>query len=261
MTDIAQIDISLQIVSARERPDLVPAGDRLSALSWPAFLGEGEASKRYWDGLFDGALADFQHFAVTRLASGEERLVAASNSVPFSWPRLDDGTLPDRGWDAVIEDGVTAMSAGKRGNALSALAILVAPEYRSGAAAQAMIATMKTTAKQHGLSALVAPIRPTRKSDYPLTNFGDYLEWRTAADEPFDPWVRKHWRLGARMVRIAPQSMTISASIGEWEAWSKLRFCVDGPYHVPGGLAPVMIDREADTGTYLEPNVWMRHSL
>jgi hypothetical protein len=29
----------------------------------------------------------------------------------------------------------------------------------------------------------------------------------------------------------------------------------------PRGLAPVWIDREADLGTYFEPNVWMRHRL
>ena len=32
-------------------------------------------------------------------------------------------------------------------------------------------------------------------------------------------------------------------------------------YVFPGGLAPVTIDREADSGTYWEPNVWMRHRL
>jgi hypothetical protein len=29
---------------------------------------------------------------------------------------------------------------------------------------------------------------------------------------------------------------------------------------VPGALVPVRIDRERDVGTYVEPNVWMRHS-
>jgi hypothetical protein len=32
-------------------------------------------------------------------------------------------------------------------------------------------------------------------------------------------------------------------------------------YVFAGGLAPVTIDREADSGTYWEPNVWMRHRL
>jgi hypothetical protein len=30
---------------------------------------------------------------------------------------------------------------------------------------------------------------------------------------------------------------------------------------VPGALTLVSIDREADVGAYVEPNVWMRHTL
>jgi hypothetical protein len=30
---------------------------------------------------------------------------------------------------------------------------------------------------------------------------------------------------------------------------------------VPGGLAPVHMDREHDRGSYWEPNVWMRDTL
>jgi GNAT superfamily N-acetyltransferase len=35
----------------------------------------------------------------------------------------------------------------------------------------------------------------------------------------------------------------------------------DGAYTFPGGLAPVEIDRDADTGAYWEPNVWIVHPL
>jgi hypothetical protein len=34
-----------------------------------------------------------------------------------------------------------------------------------------------------------------------------------------------------------------------------------GPYVVEGALVPVEIDRAQDTGRYVEPNVWMRHSV
>jgi len=30
---------------------------------------------------------------------------------------------------------------------------------------------------------------------------------------------------------------------------------------VPGALVPIVIDREGDVGIYIEPNVWMVHSL
>ncbi len=38
-----------------------------------------------------------------------------------------------------------------------------------------------------------------------------------------------------------------------------MRFPDSGPYVIAGALEPIMIDREADVGTYVEPNVWMVH--
>jgi hypothetical protein len=35
----------------------------------------------------------------------------------------------------------------------------------------------------------------------------------------------------------------------------------DGTYVVPGALVPVEIDRERDEGVYVEPNVWMHHTV
>lgn len=116
-------------------------------------------------------------------------------------------------------------------------------------------------ARQSGLEALVAPVRPTKKPAYPLTSFADYISWTTADGAPFDPWVRKHWQLGARLVKIAPCSMRVQAPLSQWTGWSGLRFPVSGPYHVEGGLAPLMADCETGLGLYEEPNVWMRHRL
>lgn len=53
--------------------------------------------------------------------------------------------------------------------------------------------------------------------------------------------------------------MIVTGTIDEWEGWTGLEFPDDGEYVVPGGLVPV---RFADgKGTYLEPNVWMRHPV
>jgi hypothetical protein len=38
-------------------------------------------------------------------------------------------------------------------------------------------------------------------------------------------------------------------------------FPESGEYWFPGGLAPLMISREADRGRYWEPNVWMHHQI
>lgn len=250
----------VQLFSFAERPEFRTALDALSARSWPDFLDGDLATQHHWDELFEPALAPFQFLAIGRGADSEDILLGASHSIPFAWPGLDEDTLPDGGWDHVIETGIAAARTGTRVNALSALAVMVDPDHRQSTVAETLIANMKTTARHHGLDALVVPLRPTRKKDYPLAPFSDYVGWTSASGEPFDPWIRKHCRLGGRMVKVAPRSMRVSAPAGQWEAWTGLRFPVPGPYHVPGALVPVHFD-ENGIGTYVEPNLWVRHML
>jgi len=49
--------------------------------------------------------------------------------------------------------------------------------------------------------------------------------------------------------------------VAEWEGWTGMAFPETGDYVVEGALVPARIDRERDLGLYVEPNVWMRHSL
>jgi hypothetical protein len=53
--------------------------------------------------------------------------------------------------------------------------------------------------------------------------------------------------------------MIVTGSLEEWEGWTGLEFPEDGDYVVPGALVPVQF--EGGRGTYLEPNVWMRHGV
>jgi hypothetical protein len=87
----------------------------------------------------------------------------------------------------------------------------------------------------------------------------DYLGWRTPADEPFDPWVRTHLRVGARMLGVARSSMTITGSTDDWRTWVEYPLPGPGSYLVPGGLAPLVV--EDGVGTYVEPNVWLVHDV
>jgi hypothetical protein len=73
--------------------------------------------------------------------------------------------------------------------------------------------------------------------------------------------MRVHERLGADVLRPEPESMRISGTVAEWEEWVGMPFPESGDYVFPQGLATVRIDREADLGSYWEPNVWMRHRL
>jgi hypothetical protein len=68
-----------------------------------------------------------------------------------------------------------------------------------------------------------------------------------------------HARLGGRILRAEPESLRISGTVAEWEAWVGMAFPESGRYVFPGGLALLHVDREGDTGRYFEPNVWVAH--
>ena len=53
--------------------------------------------------------------------------------------------------------------------------------------------------------------------------------------------------------------MTIRGTREEWEEWTDLQFPEDGDYIVPGALVPVHF--EGGRGSYVEPNIWMRHPV
>jgi hypothetical protein len=86
-----------------------------------------------------------------------------------------------------------------------------------------------------------------------------YVRWTRDDGLPFDPWLRVHARLGAELLEVCAASMTIEGSTEEWKAWTGLEFPDDGDYLVPGGLVPVRV--ENGRGSYVEPNVWMRHPV
>lgn len=254
--------MSLSLVSTAQRPDLAPRFGDLSEPVWPAYVIADTVGLQFWDALYSEALARYQFAVLHRTEDGLEELVATSNAIPVFWPTPeDDLSLPDDGWDAVIRAGVEGIAAGQEPNALSALSIVVLPEWRGSDLAERLLLNMKDAARANGLSAVVAPVRPTRKADYPLTDFADYVGWTRDDGTPFDPWVRKHAQLGASIVKVAPRAMVTEAPLEQWTEWTGLRFPRSGAYHLPGGLAPLSADCAAGTGRYEEPNLWMRHPL
>src|SRR5262249_45647436 len=142
---------------------------------------------------------------------------------------------------------------------LSALQILIAPEYRGQALSSRMISRMSEIGRDHGLDTLIAPVRPNLKDSYPLTPMERYIEWRRPDGQLLDPWLRTHERLGAEIPKVGPESSRVPGTVAQWEEWAGLAFPESGSYVVPGALAPVEIDRERDEGLYIEPNVWMVH--
>lgn len=159
-------------------------------------------------------------------------------------------------------DARESIEAGQKPDTLGAIQIGVARHRRGQGLSALMLAAMRRTAQEAGLTALIACVRPTAKTRYPLLPIETYAAWRRPGDGlPFDPWLRVHVRAGGRAVRASPRSMTIAGSIAEWEAWTGLSFPTSGPYVVEGALAPVEIDLAADRGVYHDPNIWVVHDL
>jgi hypothetical protein len=122
-----------------------------------------------------------------------------------------------------------------------------------------MLGTMRAIARLRGFGALIACVRPTDKERYPTIPIERYAAWTRPDGLPFDAWIRLHVRLGGRRSRPAPRSMTIRGTVAEWEAWTGMTFPETGEYVVPRAPSLVHVDREADRGTYYDPNVWIVH--
>ena len=106
---------------------------------------------------------------------------------------------------------------------------------------------------------MIAPVRPTLKQRYPLTPAEIFMTWTRPDGTALDPWIRTHLRLGATILAAAPASQTMTGTVAEWEEWSGIALPSSGDYVIPHGLSVLHIDREADLGTYVEPNIWIRH--
>ena len=182
---------ALRLVTAAERPELAERMLSLGASPWPEFLNHDAVVEAYWRYLYE--LAPNYQFAL--LDEGSESLVAIGNCIPIRW----DGnphSLPDAGIDAVLEDGIDCLREGATPTAASALMIVVSPEWLGRGISAEAIGAMAGIVGRHGLTELVAPVRPTYKHRYPLIPIERYIRWRREDGLPLDPWIRVHERVG-----------------------------------------------------------------
>ena len=253
MSDVRR---TFKTFTLRERPALEDEIERLAEEGWPRFMRQSDelGVGRYWPKLFTD-FADWQ-FVV---CDSFDRVVGCGHSVPFVW----DGTPADlpENIAEILARAVRVRAERVRPTTLSALAALVGGTQRGQGLSRLVIENMRGMAAHWKLDALVAPVRPTLKSAYPLTPMERYVRWTDDEGLPVDPWMRVHARMGAEVVRVIPRAMVIAGPVKQWEAWTDMRLPDTGSYVVPGALQPVVIDRERDTGRYEDPNVWMRHPL
>jgi hypothetical protein len=240
--------VSRRFFTYDERPELRSRAGHLRE-AWPRFMTESPISNERWHLLYD-RFGSFQFWLVDEAT---DEILAEGNSLPV---RLDLADLPDRGWEYVVEH---ATNGDEDATLVSAIQVLIDRNLHGSGLSALMLGEMRRIAREAGYADLVAPVRPSLKTVYPLTPMDEYITWTTDEGLPFDPWLRVHARAGATIERVCSESMIIPGTVAEWEEWAAMRFPASGRYTVPGALQPVEIDVESDRGVYVEPNVWMHH--
>ncbi|HFC12754.1 MAG TPA: GNAT family N-acetyltransferase [Anaerolineae bacterium] len=244
--------MSFQLTTMTERPDLWSQAEALIGANWPVFLQQDKVSYQYWSRLY----IDFPDYQLFLLTADGNTLVAVGNCIPLAWDGAPED-LPDEGWRWTLAQGFQDAEAGRPTKNLFALSITLNTEFLGLGVSTLVVQAMKDTGKKYDLTRIVAPIRPNLKNRYPLIPMQEYITWRNADGLPFDAWIRVHYRLGSRVVKVCPSSMRINGSVADWENWLGLRLPQSGQYLANGGLKPIEINVEKDSGVYIEPNVWM----
>jgi hypothetical protein len=240
-----------QMVRYSEQPGLWKSVD--PAEVWPEYNMHGQTLNHYWNQLYD----IFPEWQFVLYDPEDEVVLAEGNTIPVGWDGTDAGLGP--GIDATIAAAFDLRATGGQPTAVCALAAAIPPRNQGKRLSGVMLQAMAALARDAGLTHLIAPVRPSHKDRYPTIPVDRYVHWTRPDGSPFDPWIRVHTQLGARIGPAIPNSLHITGSVGEWESWTRMSFPETGDYVFPAGLATVHIDRDADLGEYWEPNVWIIH--
>ncbi|GGX68501.1 hypothetical protein GCM10010358_23770 [Streptomyces minutiscleroticus] len=245
------------MASLADRPDML---DRVTGMAdtWPEFMLQDLVGNAHY-GRIATELPEYVLFA----EDGRGEVVAHAYSVPFA--RTDEeragAALPARGWDEVLLRAFSGLRHGVPPELVSAISIVVAPHAQGTGLSARMLAAMRDNARARGFTEVVAPVRPNAKHLEPLAPIEEYA-FRVRADGlPYDPWLRVHVRAGGVIESVAHASMTVAGSLAEWRNWTGLPFDTEGPVEVPGALVPVHCVPDRGYAVYVEPNVWVRHTL
>jgi GNAT superfamily N-acetyltransferase len=245
-----------QLITPNDLADYRDRANKIAEASWPEFMLHDPIADEYWHELFDR----FLEYQFAMLDTEMNRMAAMGNSLPFRWDQ-DLSELPEGGWDWVFVKAAEDHKNGVASNIQSAIQVAIHPDYQGQGLSTKMVQAMRTIAESKGFKCLVAPVRPSEKSKYPLTSIDDYIAWKTDEGLPFDAWLRVHARIGGKIIKPCHEAMTIRGTHTEWEEWTGIKFPQSGRYVIPGALNPIEMELDKDEGVYIEPNVWMVHEI
>ena len=239
-----------------DRPDLWGPVGAVNESVWPEFMLNFPVANGNWHHLAE----EFAPFQLVLLDEAGE-VVGGGNSAPLPWDGTDEG-LP-AGWDDQFLRSVAALGSGEPAGALGALQITVRPDRQGRGYSGTILEAMRANARAHGLAGLVACVRPTDKERYPLIPIERYATWTREDGLPFDPWIRLHVRLGGRIVRPSPASMTHPRAARRLDQLDRPRLpgrAASTCRPAPAGPRRPPMSRRALPCTST-PNVWVVHSL
>jgi GNAT superfamily N-acetyltransferase len=243
----------IAVTTLAERPEPARRNIRY-APSGPAFLRQGLAARSAYA---ERLIALFPEFDV--IATRPDGALAGHGAgVPLAL--YEHGHLPG-GWEEMLDRASRDAERGVRPDALGLVRIAVAPDQRGTGLAERLLEALKDAARAAGLGELVAPVRPTAKRHRPDEPMAHYARRVRSDGLPADPCLRLHVGSGGRITSVAPASTGVAAPLDRWRSWTGLAFDSPGPVHVPGALAPVHCAPAQGHAVYVEPHVWVRHTL
>lgn len=249
--------MSLTIVPLAQRTDLEAAmwSDELMA-AWQEFMLQDPTANLYY-----ARLERFYEFILLAFDEAAPNTVLARGcSVPFCFgEEFCRSVLPDGGWDTVVRWAHQDAFLGRTPNAVSALEIVIRPSAKGQGISALMVAALRSNTARLGFKDLFAPVRPNEKYLEPNTPMHEYAFRLRPDGLPHDAWLWVHVRAGGTILKVAPYSMTIAATLEDWRNWTGLAFDQSGEVIVPGALVPVQTVLEHDYAVYVEPNVWVHH--
>lgn len=182
----------MDIVESNNRPDLGQAAAEAFRVRWPEFIFHDPIAKQ----LMARVAEYFPQYDVLLLEEG--RVVAGGWGVPICWDG-SVGDLPD-GYDGALLRAVEGHEAGAEPTTLSFMAAAVGNGETKRGLAGEVLRALRARGIEAGLSRVIAPLRPTLKSRYPLTPMASFATWSRGDGLSIDPWIRTHQRMGATIL-------------------------------------------------------------
>lgn len=250
--------MGMRIFTLADRPDLGWSRWRELNGEWPPLINLAPT------GVLCFGTAGFPEHTLIGVSGAEDTVVARASSIPFRLPLGSDGTaveLPDDGLDEVIRWAAADRLTETVPDTVSTIDVTVRRDLQRRGLGSQMLEALCENARRLGFETLVAPVRPVEKHRDPHTAMSEYAARRRGDGLPRDPWLRAHVRLGASLVKVAPVSTVIPGGLAQWRRVTGQPLDRSGPTLVPETLVPLEVSVEHDYAVYIEPAVWMVHTL